>query len=139
MGTHPIFESDFDCLTDMYYLDDFLELLEPFSVQFRDDLKRIGELDEEVKSLQAKLKEKRDEMFKECEKKQKMGMSKDQIHSQPTVIEHIKEIKKIHNKIKEREDAMNLEPRDKNHSEATDEDDYQPTPVRRKNLSHNRN
>ena len=42
----------------MYYLDDFLELLEPFSVQFRDDLKRIGELDEEVKSLQAKLKEK---------------------------------------------------------------------------------
>lgn len=37
------------------------------------------------------------------------------------------------------EDAMNLEPRDKNHSEATDEDDYQPTPVRRKNLSHNRN
>merc|ERR1711917_55989 len=87
MGTHPIFESDFDCLTDMYYLDDFLELLEPFSVQFRDDLKRIGELDEEVKSLQAKLKEKSDEMFKECEKKQKMGMSKEQIHSQPTVIE----------------------------------------------------
>ena len=84
----------------MYYLDDFLELLEPFSVQFRDDLKRIGELDEEVKSLQAKLKEKSDEMFKECEKKQKMGMSKEQIHSQPTVIEHIKEIKKIHNKIK---------------------------------------
>ena len=84
----------------MYYLDDFLELLEPFSVQFRDDLKRIGELDEEVKTLQAKLKEKSDEMFKECEKKQKMGMSKEQIHSQPTVIEHIKEIKKIHNKIK---------------------------------------
>ena len=84
----------------MYYLDDFLELLEPFSVQFRDDLKRIGELDEEVKALQAKLKEKSDEMFKECEKKQKMGMSKEQIHSQPTVIEHIKEIKKIHNKIK---------------------------------------
>ena len=84
----------------MYYLDDFLELLEPFSVQFRDDLKRIGELDEEVKALQAKLKEKSDEMFKECEKKQKMGMTKEQIHSQPIVIEHIKEIKKIHNKIK---------------------------------------
>ena len=40
----------------MYYLDDFIELLEPFSLQFREDLEKIGELDQEVKSLRSELK-----------------------------------------------------------------------------------
>ena len=84
----------------MYYLDDFLELLEPFSVQFREDLDRIGDLDNDVRHLQGELKSKSDDMFKDCEKKQKFGMSKDQIHADPAIVQQIKDIKKIHNKIK---------------------------------------
>ena len=84
----------------MYYLDDFLELLEPFSVQFREDLDRIGDLDNDVRHLQGELKSKSDDMFKDCEKKQKFGMSKDQIHADPAIVQQIKDIKKLHNKIK---------------------------------------
>ena len=85
----------------MYYLDDFLELLEPFSVQFREDLERIGELDEEVTNLQKELNSKRDEMFKECERmKQKMGLNKEQINTHASTQQHNKDIKKIFNKIK---------------------------------------
>ena len=84
----------------MFYLDDFLELLEPFSVQFREDLERIGDLDNDVRHLQTELKSKSDEMFKECEKKQKFGMSKEQIHADPGIVQQIKDIKKLHNKIK---------------------------------------
>ena len=39
-------------------------------------------------------------MFKDCEKKQKMGMSKDQIQSQPVFLHQLKEIRRMHNEIK---------------------------------------
>ena len=84
----------------MFYLDDFLELLEPFSVQFREDLERIGDLDADVRHLQGELKTKSDEMFKECDKKQKFGLTKEQIHQDAGIAQQIKEIKKLHNKIK---------------------------------------
>ena len=90
----------------MFYLDDFLELLEPFSVQFREDLERIGDLDADVRHLQGELKTKSDEMFKECDKKQKFGLTKEQIHQDAGIAQQIKEIKKLHNKIKGLEAKM---------------------------------
>merc|ERR1712130_338711 len=58
MGTHPIFESDFDCLTEMENLDQSRKILESEGL-FVDDLSRVRVLDPETADASAENVKKR--------------------------------------------------------------------------------
>ena len=84
----------------MFFLDDFLELLEPFTNQFQEDISQIGELDHAVQALQKQMNEKSEEMFKECAKKSAAGQ--ENVQSDPQVQQLYAEVKSIHKKLKGR-------------------------------------
>ena len=75
-----------------------MELLEPFTSQFEEDISRIGELDSNLQNLEKQMNEKSEEMFKEAERKRKEGVDKPQNH--PDIIAMFSEVEKIQKKIK---------------------------------------
>lgn len=83
---------------EMFFLDDFLELLEPFTTQFQDDISQIGVLDKTVESLQKQMNEKSEEMFKEAQRKRVAGV--ENVQSDPQIIQLYNEIKALHRKTK---------------------------------------
>ena len=58
---------------NMHFLDDYLELLEPLTAQFQEDIPQIGELDKNATHIQQQMKDKAEVMFRECEKKRLQG------------------------------------------------------------------
>ncbi|CAG5113490.1 Oidioi.mRNA.OKI2018_I69.chr2.g7594.t1.cds [Oikopleura dioica] len=58
----------------MFFLDDFLELLEPLKNQFKQDIEQIGKLDQEANSFRRQMHEKADDLFKRCQIKDKQGV-----------------------------------------------------------------
>jgi len=82
----------------MYFLDDFLELLEPFTNQFQEDISQIGDLDKTFQSLNKQIKDKSDEMFEEAQRKRVAGV--ENVQSDPQIIQMYNEIKALHKKTK---------------------------------------
>ena len=58
---------------NMHFLDDYLELLEPLTAQFQEDIPQIGELDKNATNIQQQMKDKAEVMFREAEKKRIQG------------------------------------------------------------------
>lgn len=82
----------------MFFLDDFLELLEPFKNEFKQDIEQIGKLDEEAASFKRQMDEKSNEMFKRCQIKDKQGVKN--IQEDPEITAMLREVNVIKNKAK---------------------------------------
>lgn len=82
----------------MFFLDDFLELLEPFKEQFKSDIDQIGQLDVEANNFQRQMHEKSEEMFKSCERKVQQGVQN--VQADPEITAMFNQVKQFKTKAK---------------------------------------
>ena len=88
----------------MFFLDDFLELLEPLKNQFKQDIEQIGKLDQEANSFRRQMHEKADDLFKRCQIKDKQGVKN--IQEDPEVKAMQKEYNAFASKAKSKTESI---------------------------------